>query len=128
MNRLYATADDFGATIRILSIKEGGRATPAFNGIRWDFKYAEDDPSEGVWMIWPDFIDDGQNSLSTDSPLPVGVDLRARMTVIADALRVQVHRQKLKIGTRFYCHEGQKPVAAGQVTKITGLFDERQKT
>ena len=128
MNRLYATPDDFEATIRILSTAEGGRATPAFNGIRWDLAYAEDDLSEGIWMIWPDFVDESHDSLPTDRPLPVGVDLPARMTVVSDAVRAQVHRQKIKIGTRFYCHEGAKRVAAGHVTRITGLFDERPKT
>ena len=36
LNRLYQH-DDFEATIRVYRCSEGGRRTPAFNGIRWDF-------------------------------------------------------------------------------------------
>ena len=55
MHRLYPTTDDFEASIRILTQTEGGRRTSPFNGIRWDFSYAEDDCNDQLYMIWPDF-------------------------------------------------------------------------
>ena len=125
MRRLYKTPDDFEASIRIFATEEGGRNSPPFNGIRWDLCYAEDSALEHLWMIWPDFMDEKGGSLPTDKPLPIGVNLTARMTILADKMRLEVHRKRVAIGTTFYCHEGSKRVAFGRVTKITGLFNER---
>lgn len=126
MHGLYSTPDDFEAKIRIMGHEEGGRLKPPFNGIRWDFCYAEDSPQDALWMIWPDFFDDSGDSLPKNLPLPVGVELSVRMTVLVDNMRAQVHRQRIKVGTQFFCHEGSKRVAEGQVTKITGLFYKRK--
>jgi len=73
MQRLYPIDDDFEATIRILTESEGGRKTPPFNGIRWDFSYAADNSSDQLYMIWPDFCSATGDSLPTDSPLPLSV-------------------------------------------------------
>lgn len=125
MHRLYPIADDFEATIRILKESEGGRRTSPFNGIRWDFSYASDNSSDQLYMIWPDFYGPDGDSLPTDSPLPLGVDLSARMTVVVDEMREQIHRERIKPGVEFYCHEGPKKVAVGRVTRITGLHNAR---
>ena len=127
MTHLYSIPDDFEATIRILTSEEGGRLTAPFNGIRWDLCYAEDRPDDSLWMIWPDFFDQSNDSLPTDKPLPVGVELRARMTVVVDEIRTTIHRERIQVGTDFYCHEGSRRVAVGRVTRITGLFAERPK-
>jgi translation elongation factor EF-Tu-like GTPase len=123
-----AVRDDFEAVIFVLRSDEGGRKIPARNGLRWDFTYAEEASSENLYMIWPDFVDENGVSLQKDMDLPVGVGLRARMTVVVDEMRERLHRAKIKVGTRFYCCEGSRRVAEGQVTKITGLFDDRVKT
>jgi len=125
MHRLYPIADDFEATIRILTESEGGRKTSPFNGIRWDFSYALDNSSDQLYMIWPDFYGPNGDSLPTDSPLPLGVDLPARMTVVVDEMRERIHRARIKPGVEFYCHEGPKRVAVGRVTRITGLHNVR---
>ena len=118
--------DDFEAIIRVYGPKEGGRRTPAFNGIRWDFAYADDasDPPN-LYMIWPDFFAADGRSLPTDQPLPIGVELMARMTVVMDEMRAEVHRARIVPGVRFFCHEGPRPVAEGVVTRITGLHAAR---
>jgi len=124
--RLYKQPDDFEAIVKIFSTDEGGRLTPPFNGIRWDFAYAGDDvPTSGLYMIWPDFVDEAGDSLSTDQALPIGVPLQARMTIVVDEMRLKLHRERLSVGAQFYCHEGSKRVASGTVTKVTGLFAER---
>jgi translation elongation factor EF-Tu-like GTPase len=125
MHRLYPIADDFEATIRILSESEGGRKTSPFNGIRWDFSYVSDDSTDQLYMIWPDFYSPSGDSLPTDSPLPLGVALPARMTIVVDEMREQIHRVRIKPGVEFYCHEGSKRVAVGCVTRITGLHNAR---
>ena len=123
MHRLYRIADDFEATIRILTAAEGGRINSPCNGIRWDFAYASDEPAEHLYMIHPDFYSPSGDSLTTDAPLPLGVDLRARMTIVVDEMREQVHRARMKPGVEFYCHEGSKRVAVGRITRITGLHN-----
>ena len=125
MTQLYRQPADFEATINILSTEAGGRINPPFNGIRWDFAYAADGDTDSLFMIWPDFFDEAGDSLPTDQPLAIGVDLPARMTVVVDEMREQVHRQRIAVGTTFYCHEGRKRVAFGTVTRITGLLTER---
>jgi translation elongation factor EF-Tu-like GTPase len=125
MVRIHTILDDFEAVIRIYSTSEGGRMTPPFNGIRWDFAYAENQPVGELYMIHPDFYDSRGDSLPTDQPLPIGVEMFARMVVIMDEMREKIHRARIREGIRFYCHEGGKRVAEGRVTRITGLFNER---
>ena len=55
MKRLHRIPDDFEAVIRIYTPEEGGRLSPPFNGIRWDFAYADDPPAKDLFMIHPDF-------------------------------------------------------------------------
>lgn len=119
--------DDFEASIRIMRADEGGRRTPVFNGIRWDFCYAEDDPAAGIWMIHPDFYDATGESVAEQTALPIDEPIPARMFILVDELREEIHRRKLRVGGRFYCHEGSRRVAEGVVTRITGLFRERRK-
>jgi hypothetical protein len=115
---------DFEAAVRIFSLEEGGRKSPAFNHIRWDFVYADGAPGE-LYMIWPDFVDRNGKSLPADKPLPLDVELSARMTVVVEEMRAKVHRARINVGTRFFCCDGPRRVAEGRVTKITGLFDPR---
>lgn len=125
MSQRFDNRDDFEATIRILRKNEGGRQTPPRNGIRWDICYSGDDPKETLWMVWPDFLDQAGESRPETEELPVDVPLRAKMLVLRDELRAEIHREKAKVGVRFYCHEGPRRVAEGVITKITHLFDER---
>jgi translation elongation factor EF-Tu-like GTPase len=125
MNRLYPVPDDFEAVIRIFTSEEGGRLTPTFNGIRWDFCYADDRPEERLWAIYPDFFDSSGNTIPRDVPLPMAIESCTRMSVLNDEIRKTVHRERIQVGTQFFCHEGARRVAIGRVTKITGLFDER---
>lgn len=127
MRRLTIIPDDFEAVIRIFSAEEGGRVSPPSNGIRWDFAYAEDPPANDLFMIRPDFYDLNGDSLPTDRQLSIGIELPARMTVLNNEVREQVHRARIREGVRFYCQEGPKRVAEGRVTRITGLFAERLK-
>lgn len=125
MDRLYRIPDDFEATIRILTEAEGGRKTSPFNGIRWDFSYVANNATDQLYMIWPDFFSPSGDSLSKDQPLPTSIELSARMTVVVDEMREQVHRARIQPGVEFYCHEGPKRVAVGRVTRITGLHNAR---
>jgi hypothetical protein len=115
--------DDFEAVIRVFTRAEGGRRGPPFNGIRWDFAYADDGLTPPLlFMIWPDFLGPDGHPFPSDRPLPVGPDLPARMSIIADDLRAVFHWHRVAPGVRFYCHEGPRRVAGGVVTRVTGLF------
>jgi hypothetical protein len=124
-DRLYPH-DDFEAGIRIYTRAEGGRRTPPFNGIRWDLAYADDGPTPPMlYMVWPDFVGPDGRSLPTDRPLPVGPVFPARMYVLMDEMRADVHRGRIAPGVRFFCHEGPQRVAEGVVTRVTGLHAAR---
>jgi translation elongation factor EF-Tu-like GTPase len=122
--RLYSGQDDFEARIRVFTAAEGGRKTPVFNGIRWDFAYLDDPDVNCLYCIYPDFYAENGDSLS-DEPIPIDVELPARMYILRDDMRCSVHRSRLAVGTEFYCQEGGTRVAHGIVTRITGLFVER---
>ncbi len=115
--RLYSAKEDFEALIRINQLLHSPR-----NGIRWDFAYAEDHPTNSLFMIWPDFLDASGNSLPTDMPLPFGVDLKARMYILNREFAESFHRSRLQVGTKFFCHEGPKQVACGTVIQISRLM------
>ena len=123
MKYLHGNIFDFEAKIKIYTKEQGGRDTPAFNGIRWDFAYADEDMLNQLYMIHPDFYDEKENSISKEIPLPTNKELSARMLIIASDMKEKVHRKHISIGTKFFCHEGGKRVAEGHITKITGLFD-----
>jgi len=125
MARIHRFPDDFEAVIRIYSTAEGGRVNPAFNGIRWDFAYAESQPAGELYSIYPDFYGGDGSSLPTDQPLPIGREIPARMIVLFDEMREKIHRSRVREGVGFFCHEGPKRVAEGRVTRITGLFTPR---
>ena len=73
-------------------------------------------------MIWPDFLGADGRSLPESLPLPVGVALPARMSIVADDLRAVFHWHRVAPGVRFFCHEGPKRVAEGTITRVTGLY------
>lgn len=113
---------DFEAMIRILPYEEGGRASAACNGIRWDFNYAMEPPQAGLYMIYPDFLGEDGQSVRQGQPLPVNVPLRARMRILRIEMRA-FHHTRISPGVRFYCCEGAQRVAEGAVTRVTGLLD-----
>jgi hypothetical protein len=97
----------------------------AFDGI-FATKATSQKTEDGLWMIWADFFDNSQNSLPKDKPLPIDIELHARMVILNNEAREKVHQAKISIGKEFYCHEGPRRVAFGRITKITGLYAARR--
>lgn len=112
-NSLYKKEYDFEAEITILTESEGGRKIPPRNGIRWDFRYAEDDENT-LFMIWPEFISEDGMLIPEDVAL-CGT-YRARMYVVVDEMKEKIHNQRIKEGVKFYMVEGPHIVAKGIVT------------
>ncbi|WP_133272846.1 hypothetical protein [Hymenobacter radiodurans] len=125
-HRLYDhLPDELEARIRILTPEEGGRTVPAYNGIRWDFRYAQGEYAKHHFMLYPDFYDPVTGASFRDEWLPVNEWLYARMYGINSKLRSSIHQKMARPGTSFYCCEGARIVAEGTITRITGLFEPR---
>lgn len=127
MAPIHRLPDHFEAMIRIFRPAEGGYTRPPFNGIRWGFAYAENQPAGKLCVICPDFCDEQGGSLPTDRPLPIGIEKPARVVLFLDEMREKLHRSRIRAGVRFYCYEGDKRVAQGRITKVTGLLDAQPK-
>lgn len=111
----------FEAEVTIYTAAQGGRQTPAYNGIRWDFALADDSDPLRLFMIWPSF------QTCCGEPLPAGVPLPVSQKLIARFYPDRRHIDTLPLskivkGTVFYCHEGERRVAAGVVTDVKNLF------
>ena len=110
----------FEADITVLPLGPETRATHPFNGIRWDFCLVEDLDDRGwateVSMIWPEFVDDSGASIPTG--VPIEGRLHALMHIVVPEM-VDKHLQRLKVGSRFVCTEGPRPVAEGVVTSLS---------
>lgn len=113
----------FRAKIEIYPCGPTTRNRPAHNGIRWAFAYADDieqlgDEKAPRSDVWPDFLDETGKSLSREIHL-IG-DYDAIMHIVASHM-VDVHLQRVEVGTEFYCMEGTRRVAKGRVTQLSTL-------
>ena len=116
-NSLYNKEPDFEATITVYPPGPTGRRVPARNGIRWDLRYRSDPAN--IYMIWPEFVTDEGELISSDVPL-IGT-YRARMYIVSGDMKDKVHREKMKVGVKFYMVEGPIECAEGIVTKILNM-------
>ncbi|MGI4866875.1 MAG: DUF433 domain-containing protein [Janthinobacterium lividum] len=105
---------DFRITYRLLTKEEGGRKTPAYQHIRWDFRY---EGRTETWMIWPEFLDPDGKMVPNGPFSPVG---QANMFIVNPERR-QVHRQYILPGVRGYFVEGPTRVGVCEVVKVLGL-------
>lgn len=112
----------FEADITIRPLGLDTRRTHPFNGIRWDFCRLEDLNERGwareISMVWPEFVDNAGVPIAADVPLQGS--LHALMHVLVPEM-VEHHRQQLKVGSRFVCTEGARPVADGVVTSLAPM-------
>lgn len=123
MGRYSSVRNDFEVCLQFLTFAEGGRQTPWIaQGYRSDFSY-EDEP-DVVFMIWPVFLDEYGEPFAEGTKLSTDKPMNARMAIVNDELRATEHRQRLKIGLRFFVREGGKIVAEGVVTRIVDLFND----
>ena len=108
----------FQVRYRFFTSSEGGRLGPPRQHIRWDFLYAGDDPSsDGMSMIWPEFIATDGTVLPEGEVPTSGV---ANMFIV-NPDRIPYHQQRLSVGTKGYFMEGPKRVAECEVIAIGSL-------
>ncbi|GAA4315872.1 hypothetical protein [Nibribacter koreensis] len=117
---LFYRKPDFRVTYTIFTEEEGGRKTPPFQGIRWDFKYDHPEHSNGaIFMIWPEF-EDAQGDLIKVANMPLPRYGQARMWIIIEERRAY-HKEKIKIGTHGYFMEGHRKVGECEVIELLSL-------
>ena len=111
---------DFEVRYRFLTSEEGGRRTgPPFQHYRCDWSYEGDDPSKGIYMIYPEFVAEDGSLIPEGVPVPVsGI---ATMWILSHDMRVQVHRERVCEGIRGYFMEGARRVAEAVVSRVVGL-------
>ncbi len=112
---------DFDVNYKLYTQNEGGRRTLPLQGYRCDFSYDGDDiKKEGIYCIHPEFEDENGDIL-TDDTTPVNQCGTARMWILFNEMRQQVHKDRIKVGTKGYFMEGSRKVGEVEVTRIVGL-------
>ena len=98
------------AQIRYLTVEEGGRTRPVFDGYRGQFHYAgePDEPHDG-FQRFPTF--------GPDKPVPQGKMVPA-VIEFHEPDWTDFHRKRMAVGTRFQIQEGEKIVGRGVITAI----------
>jgi len=112
---------DFIVEYLILTEEEGGRKTPPFQGVRWDFWYEHEENKDGwLFVIWPEFLEEsGRVITQMDKPVPTSG--KAQMWIINDDMR-KYHQGKIHVGMKANAHEGPRVVAKYVVTELAGLM------
>jgi hypothetical protein len=108
-------AANFTAEISIYTNEQSGRTNLPYNKIRWDFRYGTDDISQGIYMIWPYFLD--ENGIPISDGVPLVGTYEAKMYIVALEM-CNYHYKRLSVGTEFFCHEGAAVMAKGVVQSI----------
>jgi len=109
---------DFRVRYKFKTPEDGGRKHLPFQGLRCDFSYF-DDPAEKIYMIWPEFETENGIILENDKAVPA--EGTAQMWVVIPERR-NIHKDKIKIGTKCFFREGPHKTAICEVVEILDLF------
>ena len=110
---------DFIVKYKFLIGEKGGRTIMPSQGYRSDIMYAEDKNEDGLWIIWPEFLDSTGN-LITDKSIPVDQEGKARMWIINEHF-TERHKTRIKIGQKGFFMEGSRKVAECEVIEVVNL-------
>jgi hypothetical protein len=115
---LVGLRKDFEVQYRFYSAEEGGRRTgPPFQGYRSDWLFDGDAVTQGVYMIWPIFLDASGSILDTGAQ--VGDEGRAQMLIVNDELRRTIHAKRLKVGVARIFYGRVAPCGRGHGYAVT---------
>ena len=118
---------DFEVKYRFLKPEEGGRRSGLpYQNYRSDWLYEGDDISDGIYMIWPIFLDGNGNFIDAESQVPM--EGTAQMYIVNEELRKSFHAKRLRPGVRGYFMEGPNRVAEAVVTRLLAISEDIQKT
>jgi len=113
----FGRLPDFRVTYHLFTPEEGGRKTPAYQGIRWDFRYEDKFIHPGTWMIWPEFLDLTGEVLAL-GPIP---DMGQANMFCVNTDNHTFHRQHIRPGVRGYFVEGSRRMGVCEVVEVLGL-------
>lgn len=108
---------DFAADLKAISQPKTGLSSSLRQGIKLDLMYEGD--KSGAWMIYYALLD-AEGHLLPQGAVCQG-EVKAYFRVLNLELRVTVHKQRIKSGTRFYVVIGYHKVAEGVVTQVLHL-------
>lgn len=112
INRDY----DFRVKYRLYSQEEGGRGTPVYQGIRWNFWYeSEKHETQSIFIIWPEFEDEHKEIITSNIPVPV--EGTAQMWIINNDW-FDYHIARIRAGTKGYFHEASRRVGECEVIEL----------
>lgn len=121
--RLAEVRKDFEVQYRIYSPDEGGRKIGSpYQGYRCDWLYDGDSIEQGLYMIWPIFLNESGSIL--DPGTQVANNGVAKMYIVNDVLRKSFHAPRLRQGIRGYFMEGPHRVAEAIVTRLLAISDD----
>lgn len=110
---------DFIVKYRVLTEEEGGRKAPLYQGYRPDFLYAEDQVSDGLYCIYPEFLDD-KNEVITDLSKSISPIGKAKMWILQEKFH-EYHKNRLRVGSKGYFMEVSKKIAECEVIELVYL-------
>jgi hypothetical protein len=110
---------DFIVKYKFITEEKGGRTTLPAQGYRPDFLYAEDNAQDGLWIIWPEFLDLNGNVI-TDKSIRVDLNGKAIMWIMNEHF-TEKHKARIKIGQKGFFMEGSRKVAECEVIEVVGL-------
>ena len=94
-----------------------------FQHMRSDFRYPEVFGDEGIWMIWPEFINQSGDVIRNLETLSRSG--RATMWILSrEKEYLDIHKERLKVGLVGELVVGSRVLATAKVTKILGLINE----
>lgn len=110
---------DFAAQLNPIPQPTTGIRSLLVQGIKLDFMYEEDE--NRAWMIYYALLNSKGNLLSHRTVCEQQVN--AYFRILNPQLR-PIHKQRIKVGIRFYVVAGSYKVAEGVVTEVLHLVDE----
>lgn len=116
----FGRGPDFRVTYRLFTEEEGGRKTPAYQHIRWDFCYEDSAMPTGNLMVYPEFLDPDGKMIPNGPFAPVG---QAAMFCLSTSGQTS-HHPYIRPGVRGYFVEGARRVGVCEVVEVLGF---RQK-
>ncbi len=112
--------EDFIVSYKLYSPQEGGRKV-TFQHLRCGFMYEGDDPQEdGIYMIHPEFLNENGSPVNGEDT-PISLSGKASMWVLVEEMKEQVHRKRIKVGTRGFFMEGSRKIGEVVVEEIVAL-------
>lgn len=116
---IFNRKEDFKVKYVFRTKEEGGRNSPAHQGIRSDFWYENKDNKDNqLFMIWPEFENEIGELISIGEVASKGI---ARMWIVNKELR-KYHQERIRIGTKGYFMEGENRTADCEVVEIVDLM------